>query len=197
MLLDKAKQEEQAALLRGYTSEYSAFTKQCKAMVEARRARSPVQVELTTALIESFEQYEMETLEAGKPLTLAGYMLAGGFNSSETFYKIMNGEYDYVVDEYRILHDLPQEATQHVDEDGVIIPLIPWSNILQNARLKIQQQLEENCYSNQRGVNPAGSIFGLKAQHGWKEDATAPHTVNNTLVIADGEQARKALKSLE
>ena len=194
-LLDPQKQKAAGDTLTGYSMDFSRFTEQCKHMVEARRARSPVQVEYTAELLQRIEAYERETMQEDKPLTMAGYILASGLKK-DVFYRVLNGDYDYVVEEYRALHNIPADVTA-VESEGVVLPLIPWSDILQNCRLRIQQQLEENCYTVQRGVNPAGSIFGLKAQHGWREEDSAPHTVSNTLVIADAEQALKALKALE
>jgi hypothetical protein len=198
-LLNPIKQKEAGERVAGYSKELSEFTKQCKAMVEGRRAISPVQVEKTTDLIEKLARYEEDTLRQGKPLTMAGYILASELKH-DTFYRVLNGDYDYVVEEYRLLHDVPADVIEYTDDEGTVQLLIAWSDILQNCRLKIQQQLEENCYnsSTHRGLNPAGSIFGLKAQHGWKEDNAATHnTTNNNLIIADATQALKALKSLE
>ena len=73
------------------------------------------------------------------------------------------------------------------------ILLISYSEFYEKTWLLIQNQLEENCYTNKG--NPAGSIFGLKAQFDWREDESPQHLVQN-LVIADSEQAEKAMKML-
>jgi hypothetical protein len=112
--------------------------------------------------------------------------------NSDIYYQLE--KYDHIVEEYRILHDLPADATEHKTDHGTF-PLVTWSSIKKNiCDVLIQEQLEENCYTN-RG-NPAGSIFGLKARYQWTEDSTPQHLVQN-LVIADGEQARKALEMLQ
>ena len=174
------------------TKEFSEFTEQCKNMVRARRSNSPVQVEKTPQVISNIQSYIEEQTNTGKPLTHAGFMRCFGVGA-DTYYNL--DKYDYVVEEYKALHNLPQDATEHVDEQGNVIPLVWWSAIKKNiCDVAIQEQLETNCYTN-RG-NPAGSIFGLKARYQWAEDST-PATVNNNLVIADGEQARKVLAMLE
>jgi len=169
---------------------YAQITEAGKKVALARRARSPVQVEKTPAVLEAVEQYVEDRRRSGKPLTHAGFMLAMGLNS-KTYYNLH--EYDHVIEEYKTLHDLPPDATSYTDDDGNEQPLVCWSTIKEKADALIQEQLEENCYTN-RG-NPAGSIFGLKARYQWSEDGTPQHVVNN-LVIADGEQAQKALKML-
>ena len=58
--------------------------------------------------------------------------------------------------------------------------------------LAVEEQTEERLYSKGR----VGDIFSLKAVHGWQEDQ-APQTVNQTLVIATEEQARKAIDLLK
>ena len=175
------------------TKEFSEFSKQCKQLAEVRRARSPVQVERTAEVLQNISDYIERQQSRGKPLTHAGFMRCFGVGA-ETYYSL--DKYDYILEEYKALHDLPMDATQYTDENGVIYPLVPWSNIKKNVcDVAIQEQLEENCYTN-RG-NPAGSIFGLKARYAWDDSngANAQHIVNN-LVIADTEQAQKSLDML-
>lgn len=182
-----------ANLQRGkeVTKEYSEFTQACKRMAEARRANSPVQVEKTAQVLQNIKEYVEEQQRKNKPLTHAGFMLCFGVNR-DVYYDLY--KYDYVVEEYKALHGLPADATEHQTDNGVIIPLVAWGDIKKNlCDVLIQQQLEENCYTN-RG-NPAGSIFGLKARYQWTDDNTPQHVVNN-LVIADSEQAKKSLDML-
>lgn len=183
-----------ANLQKGYqvTKEYSELTQACKRMAEARRANSVVQVEKTAEVLQNITDYIEEQQRRGKPLTHAGFMRCFGVDSG-VYYGLE--KYDYVVEEFKVLHDLPTDATQYIDDDGVIYPLVPWSTIKKNVcDVAIQEQLEENCYTNKG--NPAGSIFGLKARYSWQEDNANTRVTNNTLVIADGEQARKSLQML-
>ena len=160
-------------------------------MALARRANSPVQVERTPEVLENIEKYIEQQRKNNKPLTHAGFMRCFGLESN-TYYTLDN--YEHVIDEYRILHGLPPDAQEHITEDGEVIPLLSWATIKKKVcDVAIQEQLEENCYTN-RG-NPAGSIFGLKARYDWHEDNTPQHLTQN-LVIADSEQARKALAML-
>ena len=89
------------------------------------------------------------------------------------------------------------EKFQHIDENGEIkrITLVTYGDVTQKCSLLIQAQLESNCYSN-RG-NPAGSIFGLKARFQWQDTPQTVGNVTNNLVIADAEQAKKALEMLK
>ena len=186
--------EEQFAIAgakgRQTMKEYGEITQACKEVMQQRRARSPVQVERTPEVLEAIEDYVEDRRRSGRPLTHAGFMLAMGL-TSDVYYKLR--DYDHVIEEYKIIHGLPEDATTYTDQDGNERPLVLWSTIKEKCDALIQEQLEENCYTN-RG-NPAGSIFGLKARFQWSEDGTPQHVVNN-LVIADGEQAQKALKML-
>ena len=105
------------------------------------------------------------------------------------------GELDHIVEEYKLIHDIGPAETEYIDPDGAIIPLVQWSQITQKLEALIQDQLERNCYTNKG--NPAGSIFGLKARFDWQDQPQQAGTINNNLVIADAEQARKALEMLK
>lgn len=180
------------ALMRT-TKEYSEFSRACKEMARQRRERSPVQIEKNIDVLQRISDYIEDRRETGKPLTHAGFMRCFGI-CADTYYKL--DAYDYVLDEYRLMHGLPPDATEHETENGTI-PLVSWADIKKNVcDVAIQEQLEENCY-NVKARNSAGSIFGLKARYDWRDDNTTPQTVNNTLVIADGQQARKALEMLQ
>ena len=78
------------------------------------------------------------------------------------------------------------------EDDGHIVMLITYGAVIQKAVLCKEAQTEERLYDKGR----VGDIFSLKALHGWKEDAS-PSTVNQTLVIASEEQARKAIDLLK
>ena len=177
----------------GIQKEYSQFTDKCKAMAEKRRANSPVQVERTLEVLANIQNYIEEQTRTNKPLTHAGFMRCMGLGTDQ-YYNL--DRYDHVVDEYKILHNLPQDATTHVNDKGEEIPLVCWSQIKQKVcDIAIQEQLETNCYTMQRGVNPAGSIFGLKARYGWTEDTATQH-IDKAIIIADSEQAKKSLQML-
>lgn len=185
------KQQEQTREIVNTAKEFSEFSQVCKDMAKSRRARSPVQVEKTPQVIENICRYIEEQKRNNRPLTHAGFMRCFGVGS-DVYYKLE--DYDHVIEEYKAIHDLPLDATEHQTERGTI-PLVAWSTIKKNVcDVAIQEQLEENCYTN-RG-NPAGSIFGLKARYDWTEDGNRAQTVNNNLIIADTEQAKNALKML-
>lgn len=78
------------------------------------------------------------------------------------------------------------------------IALFRFSDVINRLYLHIQSTLEGNLYSNKG--NQIGSIFALKAKHGWIEEENAQKvTNNNTLVlnnVASLDEAREALKRL-
>ena len=118
--------------------------------------------------------------------------------SKSSWYEMLAGEYDYRLIEYCDHHNIdldsiPTGATTTItDAEGNEVVLITYAEALQKAMLAVEEQTEERLYSKGR----VGDIFSLKAVHGWQEDQ-APQTVNQTLVIATEEQARKAIDLLK
>lgn len=172
----------------------SAITAKAKEFAAARRARSPVCMEQLPDICDKWEHYIEECEHSRKPLTWGGFALAAGV-SVDTIQRMRRGELDHIVEEYKLIHDIGPAETEYIDPDGAIILLVPWSDICQKLEALIQDQLERNCYTNKG--NPAGSIFGLKARFDWQDQPQQAGTINNNLVIADAEQARKALEMLK
>lgn len=138
-------------------------------------------------VMRDLSEYAEEQKKNNKPLTVAGFIMASKL-PERTWYEAKDGRLDDITAIYAFDHD------EYVDPDtGETLPLVTMSHVCKNAYLLIQAQLEGNCYTN-RG-NPAGSIFGLKAQFGWSDDNAPQHVVQN-LVIADPEQAKKAMQML-
>lgn len=130
-----------------------------------------------------------------KPLTIAGFIMASNIPQS-VWYEMKNGEHDVITSLYHMQHNYTDDdgAPLYVDEQtGEARPLATPSEIVKNCYLMIQAQLEGNCYTNKG--NPAGSIFGLKAQFGWSDDTTPQH-LTQVVQICDAEQAQKALEML-
>ena len=133
-----------------------------------------------------------------EPLTIAGMMLAAGM-AKEDWYAAVNGEYDYRLYEYIELHNINTSDAQINDdgfpyiitENGEIL-LIPYSDVMQKAILLKEAADERRLLKKGR----VADIFNMKALHNWQEE-TSPHTVNQTLVIASEEQARKAIEALK
>ena len=193
MLKDPEKLKRVSEMGAQDLSEYGKFSETCKRIAASRRANSPIRQEMLVEYINRVEKYVEDCSRIGKPLTHAGFALACDIGI-DTWRRIREGQFDYVPEEFRILHDLPADAQEYITEDGEVIPLIPWSDVFKKCELLIQEQLESNCYTNKG--NPAGSIFGLKARFDWRDDPEVPHNLTQNLVIADSEQARKALRML-
>ena len=174
--------------------EADAITAKAKEFAAARRARSPVCMEQLPDICDKWEHYIEECEHSRQPLTWGGFALAAGI-STRTIDRMRAGELDHIVEEYILIHDIEPTATEYINDDGQIIPLVPWSQICQKLEALIQDQLERNCYTNKG--NPAGSIFGLKARFNWQDQQQSAGTINNNLVIADADQARKALEMLK
>lgn len=180
---------------------YSQEVDSYKAFAEARRKMRKYDQVSVGRIYDQISAYVLDCYKKKEPLTIAGSMLASGTNK-DIWEKARNGDLDYLLDEYITINNVTDDLIYCDDnglkwfddpENGPVL-LLQWSDLAEKRDLMIQEQLEKNCYTN-RG-NPAGSIFGLKAKFNWREDDTAQHVVNQ-LVIADLEQAKKALQMLK
>lgn len=150
-------------------------------------------------LLDNLSAYITEQRNQRRPLTIAGMIRASGV-SSDTYYRYKNGDADHLL--YAFIDDnglsLDQEGQEVTTAEGEQVLLVRLSQIIKNAELAIQEQLEENCYTNKG--NPAGSIFGLKARYDWQDQPQESRTTNNnTLVlnnVASLDEAKEALKRL-
>lgn len=182
---------EAAKLYSDNKEKYAAVAQK---MAEARKYSQLY----TGELLERLTAHIDECAEKEKPLTISGMILASGV-SVRDWYRMRHGEYDYKFYEYTDMNDV--NAMEHtyiagvecaITADGRKVALVPYSHILEKAYLVVEQQTEERLYQKGR----VGDIFALKAKHAWNEEAS-PSTVNNTLVIATEEQARRAIDLLK
>ena len=192
-ILDPEKQAVQAENLKGYTAEYKVLTARAKAMAEARRKQSPVCVEKLPGIIEAWRAYAEDCQAHRQPMTWAGCALAAGIGY-DTLRRMREGELDHVIEEFRLIHDIPPDSEAWISPEGEVVPLIPLSAVVEKCcALPIMEQLESNCY--QLKGNQVGSIFGLKAKFGWQDEAQNTIT-HNTLVVADKDKALSILTML-
>ena len=168
-------------------------------LVEVKRSSAPPAFKATDTgkMLNRIGQYFQQQEDNGKPYTRAGIILALGICRS-TYDRYLKGEMDYLIEEHILINQIDIEACSRIQlEDGSEIPvdgagnpLIPFSQILQKALLKLEEQAESRLYGKAR----PGDIFTMK-QYGWT-DERSPGTVNNTLVIATAEESDRALKML-
>ncbi len=188
--------EKIIALAKMYREEVAGY----KEYVEDKKRRRKYTQEMTGTAYNSILAYTEECYRKKQPITVAGVRLAIGI-LEDAWLRAKDGDLDYLLEEYIHDHNITENDITY-DKDGLPwcdgengpVLLLPWSWLRKKADLMIQDQLERNCYTN-RG-NPAGSIFGLKAQFNWKEDEGPQHLVQQ-LVIADLDQAKKALEMLK
>ena len=192
----EVKPIDYTALTKAYSEQLQGY----RAFAEARRKARKYDQTSVTGLYQALCGYVEECNAKQIPLTVAGVMLALNVNK-DLWCKAKNGDLDLLLEEYIDLNHITPDDIEyidglpwHINPDGEMILLISFSELRQKADLMIQEQLERNCYTNKG--NPAGSIFGLKAQFQWREDDTPQHLVQQ-LVIADLEQAKKALDMLK
>lgn len=146
-------------------------------------------------LFEKAEAYVKECAN-GKTMTIAGWRMALGINKW-TWSNMKNGEFDSRLYEFLALNDLPLDYADGLEmlvyeKDGKKIPLITYSEFIENIYLKYQEILEAAC---QNLKNPVGSIFLLKSVHQFNDQSGV--TVNNqTLNIGTMQEIETARKLL-
>lgn len=195
-------QERGKALARIGAEEAKKDSESIKAaqkIVEYKKAHRPPAygVKDIGKMIQRISNYFIICDEQEKPYTRAGIILALGVSRS-TYDRYRNGELDYLLEEHIAVNSIDIDACetvqledgQEIKVDGAGNPLISFSSIIQKALLRLEEQAESRLYAKAR----PGDIFTMK-QYGWK-DENSPNTVNQTLVIADREEAQAALNRL-
>lgn len=167
-------------------------------MAEARRQSTTYKQERLYEFYTKAKKYINERELEERPLTISGCALEIGITKN-SFLKARQGDFDYRLYEYMDLKGITEEdATGTYDgylyykDGGERVLLCTYSEIFERIHLRIEAQAEERLYTKGR----VGDIFALKAKHKWQEEEN-PKTVNQTLVIASEEQARKAIDLLK
>lgn len=177
------------------SKQRSADVERWRKQAEAFRKKTKWTQERTGEVLQKLTDYINAQGEEERPITIAGLQLAIGCDAT-SWERMKSGEFDYRLFEFCELNDIDTDTltddSAYVDSKNNRILLIPYSSIVQKALQLVESQTEERLYQKGR----VGDIFALKAKHGWQED-TAPSTVNQTLVIASEEQARKAIELLK
>lgn len=151
--------------------------------------------------LEGIDRYVADCRANNKPLTVAGFILHAFNVPSKSYYELKAGDKDHYIEEYIQTNNIDVDALPiidgiptYTDDNGEIIPLIPFSHLIEKCELLIQEQRETAC-SSLKG-NPAGNIFLLKAQQGFEDQPQEPKELHQNLIIADGERAKDIIKLL-
>lgn len=176
-----------------YSKLYSEEIAEYKRLAESHRRKRVYTQEKVAEYYEKLGEYVADCQASKSPVTVAGIWLALGVNK-DYWSKAINGEYDYLLEEYLAIHEVTEDSIEYINglpyHQGNL--LIPHSDLVEKGRMIVQDQLERNCYSNKG--NPMGSIAGMNNYFGWGEDK--PQHVVQNLVIADKDQAEKAMRML-
>ena len=103
----------------------SDIMEKAKKLAIAKRKNSPYTVERIPLMVQQCQEYADKCLKEGKPLTHAGFCLATGI-PTQTWYKMLHGEYDYINIEYLLTHNIPlpddpdADFVEYIDENGEI-----------------------------------------------------------------------------
>ena len=199
---NRSDSKRETAHLNGAMQQFSEDVARYKEIAEkvrqSRRYKQEDVIEVSRRLNEYIERQR----EEDRPLTVAGMIRASGIGKT-SWYEILRGDYDYQLYQLIETYNIDTETIDSIEDNVPVvfveingkekeIMLIEWSRLLKKGMLAIEEQTEERLYNKGR----VGDIFALKAVHDWKEEAS-PQTVNQTLVIATEEQARKAIELLK
>ena len=175
--------------------ERKKITESARALAIAKRNNSPYTPETQVTFIEKLSNYVEEQDRKGKPLTVAGFVLASGV-PERSWYAMKEGTFDAGIEEYKLTHDIPLDAEEYITEDGEVLSLLPWSEIVNRCYLLLQQERETNCVAGKAG-NVVGNIFLLKSQHGLSDMPQQIASQTNIQIVANSDTAMKALEMLK
>lgn len=176
-------------------TERHKITESARKLAIANRNRSPYTPMTQGMFVERLSNYVEEQGKKGKPLTVAGFILASGMPKM-TWYEMKDGRYDPSIEEYKLTHDIPLDATEYTTEDGEILSLLPWSEIIDRCYMLLQEERETNCIAGKAG-NVIGNIFLLKSQHGLTDMPQQVASQTNIQIVANSDTAMKALEMLK
>ena len=152
--------------------------------------------EYALTLFNNFNEYITAQHDAKKPITISGLIKASGMGKDQ-FYRYRDGKLDHLLYQYMDSHGIDYSLTDsmYTDENGKEILLSRLSDVVKNALLCMEEQLEELCYTK---GNPVGAIFALKAKYNWQDTpAEQKITNNNTLVLSNVASKEEAIESLK
>ena len=174
------------------TKARSEIMESARKLVISKREASPYAPAKQGEFIERIENYISEQNRLGKPLTIAGFILASGI-TAPSWQKMRQGDFDAGIEEYKLAKGIPSDATEWTTDDGEVLSLLPWSEIVGYCYLVAQKEREEACVAGKAG-NVVGNIFLLKSQHGLNDQPDQIGHQTNVQIVADAETALKALE---
>ena len=190
---------ENAAALAGANADKAEMIAHYKEVAAQIAKVTKYGQEYALTLKDRLEEYIEEQELQHKPLTVAGMIRASGL-SRDTYDRYRDGEADHMLYAFMDANGISYE---HEDElltlpDGREVLLVRLGTLIKQAELYIQEQREAACSSN-RG-NPAGNIFLLKAQQGFRDQPEDSRTTNNNTLILNNvaslSEAKDALNLL-
>ena len=178
------------------SKDYKRSVEYYKEMIRKYQSNAKYKQDFSWELYTRLAGYIQAMRESGRPITSAGLILASGM-SKGSWVKMCHGEMDHQLMIYMDMHDCTEvydyDGMPCCDVDGKRVILLPMSEILEKIYLIKEDEVETRLYEKGR----VADIFALKAGHGWIEEEKAPHTVNQTLVIASPKEAEEAIKLLK
>ena len=205
---NRTKSKRDTTEIVSMVKDYAEQQERWRKMAEARREACTYTQEWATELYskvmgyvnDCLSSYDPESGKYKKAITRAGMQLASGVLSTDKFYKIMAGDYDYRLEEYIDLKQIDIDSIEpdvegikwYFDDQNRAVALIPFGEILQKAYLLAEAEAEQSMHVSGRITE----LSRLNVVHGWREEKAAT-TTNNTLVIGGEEEAKHILELLK
>ena len=195
---NRTDSKRETAHLKELSQRYKEDITSYKEFAENRRNNRTVKQEDCGEYYKRLVTYIEECKDKEEPITRADIILTLGVSKS-VYYRMKAGELDYRLYEYIDTNSIREEdiylnsdnlPVAMIDDKEIL--LIAFGELIEKGELLLEAETERRLYKNAKVTD----IFALKSLHGWKEEQS-PQTVNQTLVIATEEQARKAIELLK
>lgn len=176
--------------------EYKKQTEEYKKLAESRKKNMSYSQEDMTEYYDKLWAY----VESNEVITISGCVLAMGIHP-RAFNRMRSGEFNYRLEKYCAENDISQADWKYdsrgipyiIDSNGNRVIMIDYEDMIEMFMLMYQNQAEKQVASGK----PVGGIFTLKSQFQWNDKVEEQVPNKEVLIIADKEQAKKALEMLE
>lgn len=192
--------------IRAIADKYSEDIESYKQYADARRNSRVYSQEHLLEFYERMKGYFRRCKETDTPMTVGGLCLAMGIDRT-ALYRMKTGVYDWRLYEYMEIEgvepgDIQEEQDEFfngfdplqywTDSRGNKVLLMMYSEVVTLGLRVIEADNEAGLF----GSKPVGRIFYLKSVFGYSDVPEPTKNSEPELVVADAEQARRAMAML-
>ena len=192
--------------IRAIADKYSEEIDSYKQYADARRNSRVYSQEHLLEFYERMKGYFRQCKDSGTPMTVGGLCLAMGIDRT-ALYRMKTGFYDWRLFEYMSVEGVAPEDIREDDDEffNGFNPLQFWTDSRGNRVLMMMYSevitlglrvIEADNEAVLFGSKPVGRIFYLKSVFGYSDVPEPPQDREPAMIVADAEQARRALAML-